>query len=122
MIELKPGAGLVVAGDVRSAFDTVDDALLNGARMVVSVLEATQSANMPAAQKQRLLNNLTAGINGVLDGRGHLVSALKDMLEIKAQSNLAPVSYGCPEGWKAASTVIVGDVAPAAAKPESAHA
>ena len=99
MIELKQGAGLVVAGEIRNAFSAVDDALLNSARMCVSVIEATQGANIPAQQTQRLLRSITASMTAVVDGRDEIVTALKQMLEIKGQSNLAPVDYGCPDGW-----------------------
>jgi hypothetical protein len=99
MIELKPGAGLVVAGEIRNAFSAVDDALLNSARMCVSVIEATQGANIPAQQTQQLLRSITASMAAVVDGRDEIVTALKQMLAIKGQSNLAPVNYGCPDGW-----------------------
>ena len=50
MIELSQGAGEVVAGDVRNAFAAVDDALLNSARMYVSIVEATKGSNIPVSQ------------------------------------------------------------------------
>lgn len=112
MIELKNGAGLVVAGDVQNAFATLDDALLSEARMLVSILEATEKAAMCAGQKQRLLSTLGASMAATLDGRKHVVSALKELLDIKAQSNLAEVSYGCPAGWATAET----EPAPTASK------
>lgn len=101
MIDLKPGAGLVVAGDVQNAFASVDDAILNGARMCVSVIEATQGANVPAVQTQKLLRSITNGLSQVVSGREEIVEALKQMIAIKDHSNLAPVSYGCPIGWEA---------------------
>ncbi|GAA4024858.1 hypothetical protein GCM10022280_27180 [Sphingomonas swuensis] len=100
MIELKPGAGMVVVADVRSAFASVDDALLSQARMIVSVLEATQNANIPAGQSQRLLRSMTDGMSSTVEGRAKICSALGEMLEIKKNSNLAPVGYGCPVGWE----------------------
>ena len=100
MIELKNGAGIVVAGDVQNAFSAVDDALLNTARMCASVIEATQGANIPAQQTQRLLRSITASMTAVVDGRDEIVTALKQMIAIKDHSNLAPVSYGCPVGWE----------------------
>ena len=99
VIELKAGAGLVVAGDIRNAFSAVDDALLNSARMCVSVIEATQGANIPAQQTQQLLRSITASMAAVVDGRDEIVTALKHMIAIKDHSNLAPVNYGCPAGW-----------------------
>lgn len=104
MIELKPGAGLVVAGDVRNTFAAFDDALLNGARMCMSVIEATQGTNVPVGQSQLLLRAITNGLNSVVEGRAEIVGALKQMIAIKDQSNLAAVSYGCPDGWDALTT------------------
>lgn len=108
MIELKQGAGLVVAGEIRNALSAVDDALLNSARMCVSVIEATQGANIPAQQTQQLLRSITAGMSAVVDGRDEIVAALKHMLTIKGQSNLAPVDYGCPDGWTRAEAPVEG--------------
>jgi hypothetical protein len=106
MIELKQGAGLVVAGDVQNAFSAVDDAILNSARMCVSVIEATQGANVPAQQTQILLRAITAGMSAVVEGRAEIVNALKQMISIKDQSNLAPVSYGCPDGWSTSAASV----------------
>ncbi len=111
MIELKHGAGLVVAGEVRNAISSVDDALLNSARMCVSVIEASKGANIPAQQTQQLLRSITTGMTAVVDGRDEIVGALRQMLAIKGQSNLAPVSYGCPDGWVAGKASL--DVEPA---------
>lgn len=101
MIQLKEGAGLVVAGDVQSAVSAVDDALLTGARMCASVIEATHGANIPVQQTQHLLRAISNGLSLVVDGRGEFVTAIKQLNSIKRQSNLAPVSYGCPDGWQA---------------------
>lgn len=99
MINLKAGTGLVVAGDIRSTFAAVDDALLTSARMCVSVIEATQGANIPAQKTQHLLRSITSGMTAVVNGRDDIVTALRCMIDIKGQSNLAPVDYGCPDGW-----------------------
>lgn len=103
MIEFRNGAGVVVAGDVKTTVAAFDDALLNGARMCVSVLEATQGANVPISQTQRVLKSMTSGLQSVVDGRADLVSAVRHMTAIQVRSNLSEESYGCPDGWKASS-------------------
>lgn len=108
MIKLKEGAGIVVAGDVRNAVAAVDDALLNGAKLCVSVLEAAQGTNLPVQQTQKLYRSITTGLSAVLDGRGEFVAAVRQMNEIKARSNLAPQNYGCPDGWDAVTAPLVG--------------
>lgn len=100
MIELNAGAGTVVAADVRTAFASVDESLLNQARMTVSVLEATQGADIPAGQKQKLLRSLSDSMAAMVEGRSSICAALGEMLKIKQHSNLSPVSYGCPIGWE----------------------
>jgi hypothetical protein len=99
MINFRAGAGTVVAADVKSTVAAVDEALLSGARMCVSVLEATQGTSVPVAQSQKVLRSIAAGLNAVVDGRGEIVSAVRQMNAIKARSNFAPESYGCPTGW-----------------------
>lgn len=100
MIELSRGAGQVVAADVRTTVAAFDGALLSGARMCVSVLEATQGANVPIAQTQRLLKSISSGMQSVVDGREEIVRAVRSMTAIQGRSNLAEESYGCPDGWE----------------------
>ncbi len=70
--------------------------------MCVSVLEASQGTNIPAQQTQHLLRSITSGMSAVVDGRDQILTALKHLLVIKDQSNLAPVNFGCPDGWETA--------------------
>lgn len=104
MIKLMESAGTVVAGDVKTTVAAFDDALLNGARMCVSVLEATQGSNVPIAQSQRVLKSLSTGLQSVVDGRAELVCAVRHMTAIQGRSNLREQSYGCPDGWEAMAT------------------
>lgn len=99
MLKFSQGAGAVVAADVQSTVAAVDDALLNGARMYVSVLEAAHGSNLPVAHSQRILRSMTSGLSAVVDGRGELVAAVRQLSFIKSKSNCAPEAYGCPEGW-----------------------
>lgn len=100
MVELKHGAGLVVAGEIKDTFKSVDEAILSGARMCASVIEATQGTDIPAVQTQKLLRSITDGLSRVVDGRSEMVDALRQMIAIKDHSSLAPISYGCPIGWE----------------------
>ena len=112
MTKFSMGAGMVVAEDVRATVAAFDGALLSGARMCVSVLEATQDSGLPAAQTQKLLRSISTGLNAVVDGRGEIVAAVRQMTVIKSRSNLAPVDYGCPDGWDAIGpTAPIGSIA-----------
>lgn len=104
MVELKQGAGAVVAADVQDAVRAMDGALLSGARMCVSVLEAAQGAKVPVAHSQKVLRSIASGLNAVVEGRGEIVSAVRHLNVIKSHSNLAPMAFGCPEGWDDLST------------------
>ena len=99
MINFQEGAGTVVAADVQGTVASVDDALLNGARMWVSVLEAFKGAKVLAAQSQKLFETLTAGLTSVVTGRKDMVAVIRQLTVIQGQSNLAVEAYGCPEGW-----------------------
>ena len=107
MLNFRPGAGPVVATDTRNAVAAVDDALLNSARLIASVIEATQGSNLPVSESQKLLSSMTSGLQSVLDGRGNMVSAIRQMTDIKGRSNFAPVDYGCPTGAPSAKSAEV---------------
>lgn len=100
MIRIGEGAGAVVAGDAKTAVAAFDDALLSGARMCVSVLEASQGTDVPIGQTQRVLRSMASGIQSVVDGRGEIVAAVHQLTVIKGRSNLREHSYGCPDGWE----------------------
>ena len=99
MLEFKPGAGMVVAGDVQSAVAAVDSAILNGARLCASFIEATHGSKLPVSQSQKVLKSITSGLSAVADGRGEIVSAVRHLTEIKERSNLVAEDYGCPTPW-----------------------
>jgi hypothetical protein len=97
MIEFKHGGGSVVAADARSAITSVDEALLSGARMCASFLEASQGSNLPASQSQRVIRSIATGMNSVVEARAAMVSAIKELRIIQGRSNLAAEAYGCPD-------------------------
>jgi hypothetical protein len=99
MLAFRPGAGPVVATDTKNAVAAVDDALLNSARLIASVIEAAQGSNLPIGESQKLLASMTTGLQSVLDGRGNMVAAIRQMTVIKGRSNLATFASGCPDGW-----------------------
>jgi hypothetical protein len=106
MLNFRPGAGPVVATDTKNAVAAVDDALLNSARLIASVIEATQGSNLPVVESQKLLSSMTSGLQAVLNGRGDIVAAIRQMTHIKGRSNFAPLDYGCPGGWDAVSAEV----------------
>jgi hypothetical protein len=99
MIELSNWAGAVVAGDVQQTVASVDSVLLNGARMCISFIEATQGTRVPVAQTQKVLKSVTAGLSAVVEGRAEIATAIRHMAAIQGRSNLREESYGCPLPW-----------------------
>ena len=120
MLNFRPGAGPVVAADTKNAVAAVDDALLNSARLFASIIEATQGSNLPVGESQKLLSSMTSGLQAVLDGRGSMVSAIRQMTDIKGRSNFAPVDLGCPGGPPTATVAEFTAPADAAPSPRSA--
>ena len=106
MLNFRPGAGAIVAADRQNMVNAVDDALINGARMCASIIEATQGSNLPAVQSQRLLRSMTAGLQHVVEGRGEIVATIRQLSAIKDRSNFAPEDFGCPEGWETRAAAI----------------
>ena len=98
MIQLSQGAGEVVAGDIRSALEAYDNAMLSSARVSASSIEAMMGAGVPAGQSQRLLASIVASMGSVVEGRSRLVDAIRHMLEIKDGSTLMSSDFGCPTG------------------------
>lgn len=120
MLKFRPGAGPVVATDTKNAVAAVDDALLNSARLFASIIEATQGSNLPVGESQKLLSSMTSGMQAVLDGRGNMVSVIRQMTTIKGRSNFAPLDFGCPDGLGVSATTDfqpLGRAAPAVAAP-----
>lgn len=97
MIEFRHGGGAVVAADARSAMTSVDEALLNGARMCASFLEASQGSSLPASHSQRVIRSITAGMNSVVEARASMVTAIRELRVIQGRSNFAEEAYGCPD-------------------------
>jgi hypothetical protein len=123
MLKFRPGAGTVVAADTQNAVAAVDDALLNSARLIASIIEATQGSNLPVGESQKLLVSMTSGLQSVLDGRGNMVAAIRQMTVIKGRSNFAPLDVGCPTGWEemaSADVRAIANASPAAAAPVGA--
>lgn len=120
MLNFRPGAGTIVAADTKNAVAAVDDALLNSARLIASVIEATQGSNLPVSESQKLLSSMTSGLQAVLDGRGNMVAAIRQMTNIKGRSNFAPMDFGCPVGLYAADSAEVTLSSEAAPASEAA--
>jgi len=103
MFKFDQGAAHVIAGDLRSTFSAVDDAIVNGTRLFGSIVETAKRSDLPATESQRLYDSVAAGLASVLKGRADIVDALKRVTVLKRHSNLEPVDLGCANPLVSAS-------------------
>lgn len=89
------GAAIVIAADLRTTLASVDSALVTGSRLIGTMLETAQDANLSAIESQRVLDDMTTGLTNVVKGRSDMVEALKRMTVLKRNSNLETVDVGC---------------------------
>lgn len=117
MANFQIGAGAVVAADSKNTVSAIDDAMLNHARMLASFIEVTQGANLSADKSQKFYKSMSAGLNAFVEGRGDIVSAIRQLNYIKSISNLREENFGCPIWVEAAP----GPVAAAPAREEASE-
>lgn len=97
MINLSKGAASVVAGSASSAVNDVDTALASNLRFAADFIDAIKDAGVPAGRSQRVYNTFTSSFTKVIEGRAEMLSAIGQMSIIQRHSNLAEVSWGCPD-------------------------
>lgn len=95
MPKFTQAAGQTVASDVRSAFDSLDRAVHDAARLATDFIEACAGSELPPARSQRVLKSLADGIAKVVDGRADMVQAQRTLVSIKTGSNLDVYDFGC---------------------------
>ena len=95
MLKFEEGAAMVLAGDLRSTFDAVDDALVAGSRMFGSLIETAHNGKVSPAQSQTIFSSVASGLTSLIEVRGDFVEAAKRMNVIKRGSNLNVVDLGC---------------------------
>lgn len=100
MHKIKESVGTVVAGDTQASIAALDAAVIMQSRMCSTVMEAATETGLPMGTTQRVLKTLVSGMNGLVASRGDMVSAVRELSHIQANSNLKTVSYGCPDGFK----------------------
>lgn len=100
MHKIEAGAAHVIAGDLRSTFDALDDAIASGTRLFSSVVDTARSSDLNVTESQRLYDPVAASLMSVVKGRADMVEAVKRMSVLKRASNLEPVDLGCANPLK----------------------
>lgn len=96
--QIDQSAGHVIASDAQASVAAIDQAVLSYSRLCASIIEVSQSANLPVATGQSALAKMSAGLASLVEGREHIAAATRELLKVQRASTLEPVSFGCPNG------------------------
>lgn len=99
MNDIKESMGAVIASDTQHAAETLDAAILAQARLCASLVEVNAEVKLSMQVSQRILQSATNGLSGIVATRAELLSVIKQLIVVQDQSNLQPVSFGCPNGY-----------------------
>lgn len=87
-----------LAGDVRNLVDATDVALSMHSQILSSAIEATRASDLPLSASQRVLTDIAAGLNGMIDTRERIRKAVATMTAIGRQTVHKEKMDGCPGG------------------------
>ena len=94
-MHISEAGGRTVAADLQTVFGSVDLAILDTARLTISLMETEATSNITPARSQRVLDSIGASITKMIDSRKDMVSAHRTLIAIKGESNLDVVDFGC---------------------------
>jgi hypothetical protein len=104
----------IVAGDTRSSFASYDRALLDAARLSMTMLEANGLSEVPARDSQIALRTIHESTGHLISARGSMIKLVGHLNAIKRRSDQAPMSVGCP-----GETPLAGSLQELAREPET---
>lgn len=96
MHHIEESAGQVIASDTQASVAAIDQAVMNYSRLCASIIEVSNSANLPVTAGQPALAKMAAGLAALVEGRELIAGATRDLLKVQGRSNLAAVGLGCP--------------------------
>lgn len=94
-MHISEAGGRTVASDIETAFGSVDLAILDAARLTASVMETKQTAVVPPAKFQRVVDSLSSSLVKIIEGRKDMVAAHRSLTVLKDESNLEVLDFGC---------------------------
>lgn len=86
----------IVAGDARSSFASYDRALLDAARLSVTLLEASSLSQVPARDAQIALRTMHESTGHLISARSSMIRLVGYLTAVKQRSDQAPMNVGCP--------------------------
>lgn len=96
MYSIEQSAGQVIAADTQASVAAIDQAVLSYARLCASIVEVSQSAQLPVSASQPALNKMSAALVSVVEGRELVSGATRELLKVRRNSTLRTVGFGCP--------------------------
>jgi hypothetical protein len=96
MLKIDENIGALVADETKGALRAIDNAILSELRLCTTLVEAFERTAIPVGASQKLLQNMTKGINHIVAGRGEMAGTVRALAALKSGSTLGPVSYNCP--------------------------
>jgi hypothetical protein len=98
VLNINQTSGTVVAGETQALATAIDSAMLAQARLCASIIETANESKLPVVTTQKLLQSLTANMNGLVTSRAEFATAVRELNVIQARSNLREMATGCPNG------------------------
>jgi hypothetical protein len=96
MLKIDENIGALVANETKGALRAIDNAILLELRLCTTLVEAFEQTAIPVGTSQKLLQNMTKGINHIVAGRGEMAGTVRALAALKSGSTLGAVSYNCP--------------------------
>jgi hypothetical protein len=98
MQKIEQNVGHLVAADTKGTISALDNAILSELKLCTTVMEAIQTTSLPIMSSQKLIHSMASGLSHIVAGRGEMAATVRHLTSIQRASNLAPHSFGCPNG------------------------
>ena len=98
MLKINHTTGTVIAEDLKASIKAIDEALIQESRLTGSLIEASGQIGLPITHSQKLLEGMARGFERLVAGRADMLSVVRQVNSIRAQSNLEVTDFGCPDG------------------------
>lgn len=97
MHTIKQAAGSMIAADTQDTVNALDTAMVTQSRLFATVVETAAQSKLPVGTPQKLLQNISASMAGLVASRADIVAAVTQINLIQMRSNLKETAFGCPK-------------------------
>ncbi|MBO9711911.1 hypothetical protein [Sphingomonas sp.] len=88
-------AGQRVAERLFPAENSIDDAILQNAALMIALINGRKEAQLPATEIQDMLRNTAKGIATLIEGRGAICVTHSGIVELRDRHGLPTRGFGC---------------------------